>query len=250
MPYFLPHFIALSASSPLWRGEPTGMCSYRLAVQRETPRTGLPPSFTSADGYRRAVKLLEAAGVLPDPTYFWWDLRPSARYPTLELRAPDACTRIEDAITVAALYRCTLRMLSRLRAQNTRWREYSSFLLDENRWLAQRFGAKAALLDLAKGTTVPMAELVEEWLGLIAEDAAFFDCASEVAHARDIVAEGTSADRQIEVYEAALADGTGTEDALRAVVDHLIDETVAGCGDDDDRPSRTGRGTGIAAAQP
>ena len=169
--YFLPHLIALSTSSPFWRGEATGMSCYRLAVQRETPRTGIPPSFASIDEYRRAADLLAQSGVIPDATYFWWDLRPSAKYPTLELRAPDVCTRIDDGIAIAALFRCTLRMLARLRAQNARWRSYSPFLLEENRWLAQRFGTGAALLDLAKGTTVPFCELMEEWLALIDEDA-------------------------------------------------------------------------------
>jgi carboxylate-amine ligase len=119
-------------------------------------------------------------------------------------------------------------MLSRLRAQNTRWRPYSEFLLSENVWLAQRFGARAALLDLGKERTAPLADLVEEWLALIQEDAAFFGCEQEVAGARRIVAEGTSADRQMRVYEAAIAAGASGEEALNAVVDHLIVETAAG----------------------
>jgi carboxylate-amine ligase len=228
VPYFLPMFVALSTSSPFWRGEPTGMCSYRLAVQRATPRTGLPPAFSSAHDYRRAVDILVKSGVLKDATFLWWDVRPSEKYPTLELRAPDACTRIDDAVALAALYRCTLRMLSRLRSQNVRWRSYSPLLLDENRWIAQRFGRGAALVDLGKGTAVPMADLVEEWLTLIADDVAFFGCENEMAEVRRIVAEGTSADRQIAVYDAALLSGASREEALRKVVDHLIAETAAG----------------------
>jgi carboxylate-amine ligase len=230
-PYFLPHLLALSTSSPFWRGEPTGMHSYRLATQRETPRTGLPPSFAQAADYHRSVDLLVRAGVILDATYLWWDLRPSARYPTLELRITDACTAIDDGITIAALYRCTLRMLSRLRAQNLRWRSYSAFLLDENRWLAQRFGRGAALLDFSTGAATPFADLVAEWLDLIAEDVAFFGCEKEVAHVRRILADGTSADRQLAVYERALADGATAEEALRTVVDYLIAQTVEGCGE-------------------
>jgi carboxylate-amine ligase len=225
--YFLPHFLALSTSSPFWRGEVTGLRSYRLATQRESPRTGIPPAFARAEDYHRAVATLVAAGIIEDATKIWWDLRPSARYPTLELRICDVTPRLDDGIAIAALYRCTLRLLARLRAQNVSWRSYSPLLLEENRWLAQRLGVGAALLDLGKGTTVPFAELLEEWLAMIAEDAAFFGCEAEVAHARAIVANGTSADRQLNVYEQAIANGASTEEALRSVVDHLIDETAA-----------------------
>ncbi len=249
--YFLPHFISLSASSPFWRGEDTGMASYRLAVQRGTPRTGLPPTFASADDYQRNVDLLVKAGVIKDPTFLWWDLRPSAKYPTIELRVCDACTRIEDSVALAALYRCTLRMLSRLRSQNVRWRSYSPFLVEENRWIAQRFGRSAALVDLGKGTTVPMAELVEEWMTMIADDIAFFGCEAEMAEVRRILAEGTSADRQLAVYKAAIESGDSQERALQKVVDHLIAETVANTGEPDARPPSIQRGragTGIFGA--
>jgi carboxylate-amine ligase len=231
VPYFLPHFVALSASSPFWRGEPTGMCSYRLAVQRETPRTGLPPVFSTAADYRRSVDVLVKSGVIKDGTFLWWDLRPSEKYPTLELRVCDACTRIDDSIALAALYRCTLRMLSRLRSQNARWRTYSPFLVEENRWIAQRFGRSAALVDLGKGTTVPMPELVDEWMAMIADDIAWFGCEAEMAQVRRIIAEGTSADRQLAAYRTALAEGASAEEALRAVVDHLVAETVADIGE-------------------
>lgn len=226
--YFLPHFLALSVSSPFWRGEPTGLRSYRLSTQRESPRTGIPPAFARPEDYHAAVNTLVAAGVIEDATKIWWDLRPSARYPTLELRVCDVGPRIDDTITIAALYRCTLRMLSRLRAQNISWRAYSPFLLNENCWIAQRLGVKGALLDLGKGTTVPFAELLEEWLTMIAEDAAYFGCEAEVSHARNIVAAGTSADRQLNVYESAMAKGASSAESLRAVVDHLIQETASG----------------------
>jgi carboxylate-amine ligase len=244
MRYFVPHFLALSASSPFWRGEPTGLKSYRLSTQREIPRGGFPPVFATADDYHRAIAMLVTAGVLPDASKIWWLIRPSHRYPTIELRVADICTRIDDGIAIAALYRCTLRMLWRLRQQNLRWRSYSEVLLEENLWLAQRFGRDAALFDLGKGGTVPLADLVDEWLGLIAEDAAFFGCEAEVAGARRIVAEGTSADRQLAVYESAVADGRPHQEALNAVVDHLIAETV------DSGTSRRRRGNGMERPRP
>ena len=144
LPYFLPHLLALSTSSPFWRGERTGLYSYRLSVFNELPRTGLPPTFSDPDEYRRTVAVLVKAGEIEDGTKLWWDLRPSVRFPTLEMRITDVCTRLDDAIAVAALYRCLVRMLTRLRRANQRWRDYSTFLINENRWLAQRYGPRAA----------------------------------------------------------------------------------------------------------
>ena len=114
--YFLPHLLMLSTSSPFWQGEDTGLKSYRLAVFHELPRTGLPQRFESYGEYQRTVDVLVRNGVIEDATKIWWDLRPSAKFPTLEMRVTDVCTRIDDAISIAALFACTLRMLYRLRA--------------------------------------------------------------------------------------------------------------------------------------
>lgn len=229
LPYFLPHLLALSTSSPFWRGENTGLHSYRLAVWNEVPRTGLPPTFSGADEYHRTLNALIKAGEIEDGTKIWWDLRPSARFPTLEMRIADCCTRIDDAIAIAAAYRCIARMLYRLRRSNQRWRSYSTFLIAENRWLAQRYGATGNLIDFGKGEPVPFEELVEELIVLTAEDAAFFGCEAEIAHLRTIMKEGTSAVRQVRVHDQAIADGASQQEALVAVVDHLIAETMAGC---------------------
>jgi carboxylate-amine ligase len=243
--YFLPHLLALSASSPFWRGEPTGLHSYRLAVFNELPRTGLPPAFSGPDEYHRTVDTLVRAGELEDGTKIWWDLRPSARFPTLEMRITDVATRLDDAMAIAALYRCIVRVLYRLRRNNQRWRHYSPFLINENRWLAQRFGPTRALIDFGKGEAVPFANLVEELIALVAEDAQFFGCEREVAHARDIVANGTSADRQLAIYEAAVAGGASAEEALKRVVDHLVVETLVGCAE-----PTTGTGRAPASGRP
>jgi len=229
LPYFLPHLLALSTSSPFWGGERTGLRSYRLAVFNELPRTGLPPTFADAGEYHRTIDALVKAGEIEDATKLWWDIRPSARFPTLEMRITDLCTRIDDAITIAALYRCITRMLVRLRRSNQRWRTYSNFLINENRWLAQRFGTTGSLIDFGKGEPVPYADLVEELIEVTRPDAAYFGCEAEVANARRIVADGTSADRQMAVYDRAVAAGASKQEALKRVVDHLIAETVAGC---------------------
>lgn len=228
IPYFLPHLLALSTSSPFWEGTETGLRSYRLCVFDELPRTGLPENFASYGEYRRAVELMIAAGLLEDATKIWWDVRPSARFPTLEMRITDVCTRIDDAICCAALFRCTCRMLYRLRRDNQRWRVYARMLVEENRWRAQRYGLDQGMVDFGRGEIVPFPDLMEELLGILREDAEFFDCVNEIEHARNIISRGTSSHLQVEAYRAALQSGATREEALRQVVDELIEATEAG----------------------
>jgi glutamate---cysteine ligase / carboxylate-amine ligase len=226
--YFLPHLLALSTSSPFWQGENTGLKSYRLAVFDEMPRTGTPERFASWGEYRRHVDILVGAGLIEDATKLWWDLRLSDRFPTLEMRITDCCTTLEDTLSIAALFRCLLRMLWRLKRENQRWRLYARMLIDENRWRAQRYGFDQGLVDFGRGAIVPYAELLEEILALVDPDARHFGCLAEVSHAREILARRTSADRQLAVFEQALSDGATRADALAAVVDWLIAETVQG----------------------
>ena len=224
--YFLPHLLALSTSSPFWRGDNTGLMSYRICVFDELPRTGLPERFASYKEYLRLVAIMVEAGLIEDATKLWWDVRPSARFPTLEMRLTDVCTHLDDAACVAALYQCILRMLYRLRITNQRWRTYPRMLIDENRWRAQRYGVDDGLVDFGKGEIVPYPELMEELLELVAEDAEALKCESEIDRARAIIAEGTSAHRQVKVYDDVLAAGGNEEEALKAVVDLLVEETT------------------------
>ncbi len=224
--YFLPHMLALSTSSPFWQGKATGLKSYRLTVFDGLPRTGLPPNFGSYGEYERTADVLVSAGLIEDTTKIWWDLRPSARFPTLEMRVCDVPTRLEDTIAITALYRCVTRMLYRLRGKNQRWRNYQNFLIDENRWRAQRYGVEEGLIDFGRGELVPYADLLEELIGLVEEDADALGCEAEINHLRQIAANGTSADRQLRTYNDALADGKSEQEALQAVVDLLIEETA------------------------
>ena len=226
--YFLPHLLVLSTSSPFWDGEDTGLMCYRLSVFHNLPRTGMPERFESYGEFERLVRNLVAAGVLEDGTKLWWDVRPSVRFPTLELRIADVCTRLDDAITVAALYQCLIRMLYRLRGVNQRWRIYPQILMEENRWRAQRYGVEGKLIDFGRWQAVPFAELLEDIIELVREDAEALDCRAELEHAREILARGTSAVTQRHVYNAALAAGADNQEALAAVVDWLIEETVRG----------------------
>ena len=224
--YFLPHLLALSTSSPFWQGNVTGLKSYRLSVFDELPRTGLPHQFSSYSEYLRTVELLVSAGLIEDATKLWWDLRLSARFPTLEMRITDVCPLIEDGIAIAALYICIIRMLYRLRRDNKRWRYYPPFLVRENRWRAQRYGTTEGLVDFGEGALVPFPTLLEELFDLVAEDAAYFGCAKEIAYARTIVRRGTSADRQLARFDQVKELGGTEQAALVAVVDDLIAETM------------------------
>lgn len=226
MTYFLPHLLALSTSSPFWEGQNTGLKSYRLTVFDALPRTGMPEDFASYSEYRRHVDVLVDAGIIKDSTMIWWDLRPSERYPTLETRIFDMCTSIDDAVCLAALTVCILRRLYRLRLDNQRWRRYSPMLLNENRWRAMRYGTDEGLLDLARGEIVEFSQLLSEILALIEEDAAELDCVAEVAHARKILQGGTSAHRQVEIYERAIAGGAAEQEAHSMVVRHLVQRTA------------------------
>ena len=226
--YFLPHLIALSTSSPFWAGENTGLKSYRTSVFRSLPRTGLPDEFDSWADYRRHVGVLIDAGVIEDATKLWWDIRPSDRYPTLELRCTDICTSIDDGIAIASIYMSLLSMLYRRRTHNQRWRIYSRSLIDENTWRAQRYGVRGSMIDFGLSRLVPFEDLIEEIIELVREDAEELDCLAEVEHARTIVARGTSAHRQLEAYTNAIESGASPEEAGKAVVDWLIEETVAG----------------------
>lgn len=224
--YFLPHLLALSTSSPFWRGDVTGLKSYRLSVFHELPRTGLPQSFDSFGEYQRHLDVMIRAGLLEDGTKIWWDVRPSARFPTLELRIADICTRLQDGLAIAALYVSLLRMLYILKRNNQRWRKYSNMLIDENRWRAQRYGIDEGLVDFGKGRVVPYAELLEEILALTHDHAEALGCLAEATQAREILSRGTSAHRQLEVFSQACYDGADKQEALRRVVDWLIAESV------------------------
>jgi carboxylate-amine ligase len=226
--YFLPHLLVLSTSSPFAEGEDTGLKCYRLAAYNELPRTGLPQRFESWAEYRHTVDLLVRNGVIEDASKIWWDLRPSARFPTLELRIPDVCTRVDDAVCVAALYVSILRMLYRIRRANQTWRAYPLFLLAENRWRAQRYGVAGTLFDFGRGELVPFGDLIDELIAMVREDAEALGCWPEVAHARTIVARGTSADAQAACFSRLLAEHGARAKALQGVVDHLIGETLDG----------------------
>lgn len=226
--YFLPHLLALSCSSPFWNGSDTGLKSYRLTIFDALPRTGLPERFASWAEYQRHISILMDAGLIEDSTRIWWDLRPSARFPTIETRIMDVCTRLDDTVALTSLLVCIVRMLYRLRTRNQRWRIYTPMLIRENRWRAMRYSFDEGMIDLAKGEVVPFAELIEEMLSHVAEDAEALGCKKELADVRSILSRGTSAHRQLKDYELQRASGASPEESLKSVVDTLIADTGEG----------------------
>ncbi|MDA5093926.1 carboxylate-amine ligase [Aliiroseovarius sp. KMU-50] len=222
--YFLPHLLALSASSPFWQGEDTGLASYRLTVFDNLPRTGLPPQLSSWSEFERSVAALVDIGVIEDSSKIWWDLRPSSRFPTIEARICDVQPRLEDTLCLAALIQALTRMLWRLKQKNQRWRLYDNFLLAENRWRAQRYGISGGLIDFGCGEVTPFDQLLEDMIELVEEDAEALGSTQELEAAREILTRGVAADRQRAVFLDSVEAEKPVNEALKDVVRHLIDE--------------------------
>ncbi len=227
---FLPVLLALSCSSPFWRGMNTGFSSYRMTSYDEMPRTGLPPLFASWSEYRGYIDVLCSAGIIPDESYAWWAIRPSGAHPTLELRIPDTCTSLEDAITIAALYRCLVRALVMDRSVGAQIRSPERALAIENKWRAQRFGLRAEIIDpFQDRVALDMATVVRKLVSWLRPHAAALDCIAEVERAEIILDRGNSADRQVALHESALSQGDSPQAAMEQVTGWLQSETLAGC---------------------
>lgn len=233
---YLPLLLALSTSSPFWQSRPTGLAGYRLAAYDEMPRTGLPEIFETTAAYERYVEALIEAGAIGDASFIWWALRPSVKYPTLELRAPDCCTRLEDTIAIAALYRALVRHLCLHPERHAGLDGAVRALAQENKWRAQRHGVGGSFVTEA-GPAVAVGDFLEEVIAMTAEDADAFGCAAEIAHCRRIVAGGTSADAQLAIYRDRVGDGEAA--ALAGVLDWLAATT---------RQAGAGRAVGPVAA--
>jgi carboxylate-amine ligase len=223
LPY-IPLLLVLSTSSPFWAGTRTGLKGYRLAAYNELPRTGLPVAFRTDREYRIYMEAMKRAGAIPDASYLWWGIRVSQHHPTLELRAPDCCTRLDDAIVIAALYRVLARRLCRVPADPEESDGVAGALAVENMWRAQRYGVQTTFVTL--DGPEPVAALLDRVLHETAEDAAALDCAAELERCRAIVANGTSADVQLAIYERH--EQAGHRAALRAVAQWLRRETLEG----------------------
>jgi carboxylate-amine ligase len=223
---FIPLIIALSTSSPFWQSRATGLMGYRLAAYDELPRTGLPELFKTQAEYDDYVALLVEARIIEDSSYVWWAVRPSRRFPTLELRAPDSCTHVEDTMAIAALYRSLVRHLLRNPDLNGALSPVSRAIAQENKWRAQRYGIHGSFVDEVRRTTIGVPDLVKELTGQLAEDAEALGCADDLGKCLDICERGTSADGQLTVWKSALSLAETPHDALRAVKTWIAHQTL------------------------
>jgi carboxylate-amine ligase len=222
---FLPLLLALSTSSPFWQGENTGLKSYRLTVFDNFPRSGLPERFDNFSDYQQHMAILQKAGIIEDPSFIWWDLRVSARYPTLESRIADMCTRLDDAASIAALTQSILHYLYRSHREQRNWPIYSRFLIDQNRWRAMRYGYDQGLVDFANAQVIPVEDMLKDVVEMVYPDAETLDCTRELERTLEIPKRGTSAHLQIKTYQEAVQAGIEPAEALCRVVDMLIGET-------------------------
>jgi carboxylate-amine ligase len=224
---YLPLLLALTTSSPFWQGNLTGLVGYRLAAYDELPRTGLPELFRTNDDYREFVAALTWAKIIPDESYIWWAIRPSLNNPTIELRVADSCTRLDDAVAVAALFRCLVRALDRDRALNAGFDRVGRAITQENKWHAQRYGIGATFIEPFSRSPLTLAQWLDQVIDFIAEDVDALGCTAEIRHLHSIISHGTSADRQIEIFSKAKAAGRRRLTALKDVIDWAAGETQA-----------------------
>lgn len=219
--YMLPHLLCLSTSSPFWMGRNTGLKSYRSIIFRNFPRTGIPREFRSWTDFEEIVNIMVKTRCIPDGSKIWWDIRPNWNYPTLEIRICDVCTRVDEAICIAAIYQAIIYKVWKMRRDNITFRIYPSALIEENKWRAVRYGMEGKLIDFGKEEELTARQLCRELVGWFIDDVVDeLGSRKECEYAYTIMEQGTSADRQLATFER-----TGS---LSAVVDQLIAETEEG----------------------
>ena len=228
---YMPLLHALSTSSPFNAGRETGYKSYRLTIMGALPRTGLPGPLWSRAEFDQLVGDYQRMQLIGDGTELWWDIRPSVRFPTIELRICDLCPRIDDAMCIAAFYACLIRRLSRLDREGELPPEPPTEIIAENRWLAQRYGVLGFHGDTRDGGRKDVEDYAKELVEELADDARALGCEKELQHALAIIREGTGADRQIDLFRLRRVEGDTDAQALRAVVDLVIEETREGVGE-------------------
>ncbi len=224
---YLPLFLALSVSSPFWRGQWTGMRGYRLTGYDELPRTGAAPVFADEEQYERYVGALTRAGAIPDASYIWWAIRPSLNFPTLELRICDSVTDVRAAVAIATLYRCFIRRIVRDETFGATPSAMLRAIAEENRWQAQCDGLDAVIIDVETLAPIGARMAIRKLLGDLAADAAALGCEADLLGIETILENGTSADRQIALFLEATEGGAAESDAVKPVLDWLLAESAA-----------------------
>lgn len=218
--YFLPHIFALSTNSPFWQGRNTGLKSYRSKIFDRFPRTGIPDHFQSLSEYENYIKLLVKTRCIDNAKKIWWDIRMHPFFNTLEFRICDVPMRVDETITLAALFQAVTAKLYKLLNKNLGFRLYRRLLLNENKWRAARYGITGKLIDFGKQEEVPYADLMHELLDFVDDVVDELGSREEIGYVHRILEHGTGADRQLEVWNQS--------NDLKAVVDYIVEETHAG----------------------
>jgi carboxylate-amine ligase len=211
--------LALSANSPFWRAQATGLLSARTPIFRQFPRVGIPPAWESWDDYEREIAFMVASGVMEDYTYLWYDVRPHPALGTVEIRVCDSQTRIEHTLGLTALIQAMVRELSEHHDSGERLAAYPWQMLDENKWLAARHGLDGELVDLPSSDRVATKALARRLLDRLRDHAIDLGSAAELDAVEDLLARGNGAARQIVVYEA--------NHDLREVMAEIVEATGA-----------------------
>jgi len=198
----LPELVALSASSPFWRGEATGLRSSRHMVFAAFPRSGPPPRFRDYEDYAQVVNQLERTGCIQDYTHIWWDIRLHPRLGTIEIRICDAVTRLDDVIAITAYCQALVKLYADRFDAGEEVPSFHRILTTENKWLAARYGLAAPVMDLHTGkrNRLPVATLIRRTLKAIAPHAEELGTSEELAGVREILSRGNGADRQLHVF--------------------------------------------------
>ena len=225
---YLPLLNALSGSSPFCDGRESGFKCGRLNIFEALPRTSVPSPLYSRAEFDNLIAEYQRMAFIGDGSEIWWDIRPSHKYPTVELRICDVCPRMEDALCIAAIYACLVRMLLRKHHAGDLPEEPPTEIIAENKWLAQRYGMLAFLGDTRRGGRIDIAEEIEALVEDLGEDARALGCENEIRHSLAIVREGASADEQLDLYRLRRLEGDTESEALRAVVDLVVQQTAAG----------------------
>jgi carboxylate-amine ligase len=198
----VPILLALSANSPFWRGDRTGLASTRMPIFRAFPRVGIPPYYDGWEDYERRIGFMVEAGVMEDYTWLWYDVRPHPKLGTVEIRAMDAQTRVEHTVALAALIQAMVKELAEHWEAGRQLARYPHEMLDENQWLAARHGLGGELIDLPERRPVPARELARRLYDRLREHAQDLGSAGELEGVLDLLERGNGAQRQRVVYEA------------------------------------------------
>lgn len=218
--YFLPHLMALSTSSPFFNGRKTGLKSTRSLLFKRMPRTGIPERFESYGEFERFVGTLVKTGCIDNGKRIWWDVRPHPNFSTLEFRICDLPPRVDDVVAIAGIIQAVVAKLTKLKRQNLSFAVHRTALMEENKWRASRYGVNSKLIDFGRQEEVPFASLMDELFDFVDDVLDELGSRDEVNGIRKIAKEGTSADRQLAVYEETKS--------MEAVVDLILKETAEG----------------------